>query len=186
MLLGHLRDRPLIGFAENRDHLLLGESGLLHGSLQTPRAPFSQALGGPKIARQVNTVNIVRDQMTDRARGFAFVEMQFDEDPQNAIQRLDDAELDGRKLAVNKARPKPASGSAARRLGARAALADGGTARPPFPRQLFSGLHVAAFPRGRRSAGPLVIVATSRRCGGLGRAVLIGIGGLIVLAGRRA
>ena len=57
VLLGHLRDRPLIGFAENRDHLLLGESGLLHGSLQTPRAPFSQALGGPKNARQVTTAD---------------------------------------------------------------------------------------------------------------------------------
>ena len=54
----------------------------------------------------VDTVNIVRDQMTGRARGFAFVEMQSDEDAQNAIQRLNDTELDGRKLAVNEARPE--------------------------------------------------------------------------------
>jgi RNA recognition motif-containing protein len=54
----------------------------------------------------VDSVNIVRDQMTGRARGFAFVEMQSDEAAQSAIQRLNDTELDGRKLAVNEARPK--------------------------------------------------------------------------------
>jgi cold-inducible RNA-binding protein len=58
----------------------------------------------------VDTVNIVRDQMTGRARGFAFVEMQTDADAQSAIQKLNDTELDGRKLAVNEARPKPAGG----------------------------------------------------------------------------
>jgi len=58
----------------------------------------------------VDTVNIVRDQMTGRARGFAFVEMQSEEDAQSAIQKLNDTELDGRKLAVNEARPKPAGG----------------------------------------------------------------------------
>jgi RNA recognition motif-containing protein len=58
----------------------------------------------------VDTVNIVRDQMTGRARGFAFVEMKSDEDAQAAIERLNDTELDGRKLAVNEARPKPAGG----------------------------------------------------------------------------
>jgi cold-inducible RNA-binding protein len=55
----------------------------------------------------VDTVNIVRDQMTGRARGFAFVEMQTEEAAQAAIQKLNETELDGRKLAVNEARPKP-------------------------------------------------------------------------------
>jgi cold-inducible RNA-binding protein len=58
----------------------------------------------------VDTVNIVRDQMTGRARGFAFVEMQSEADAQTAIQKLNDTELDGRKLAVNEARPKPTGG----------------------------------------------------------------------------
>jgi cold-inducible RNA-binding protein len=58
----------------------------------------------------VDTVNIVRDQMTGRARGFAFVEMQSEQDAQKAIQTLNDQELDGRKLAVNEARPKPSGG----------------------------------------------------------------------------
>jgi RNA recognition motif-containing protein len=58
----------------------------------------------------VDTVNIVRDQMTGRARGFAFVEMQTEEGAQTAIQRLNDTDLDGRKIAVNEARPKPSGG----------------------------------------------------------------------------
>ena len=74
----------------------------------------------------VDTVNIVRDQMTGRARGFAFVEMQSDEDAQNAIQRLNDTELDGRKLAVNEARPKPAGGG-----GDRGGRPGGGGGRGP-------------------------------------------------------
>jgi RNA recognition motif-containing protein len=65
----------------------------------------------------VDTVNIVRDQMTGRARGFAFVEMQSEEDAQSAIQKLNDTELDGRKLAVNEARPKPTGGGGGDRGG---------------------------------------------------------------------
>jgi hypothetical protein len=40
---------------QDRHHLLFGESGLLHGSLMSPRVPFSQVSTGPKIARQVRT-----------------------------------------------------------------------------------------------------------------------------------
>ena len=65
----------------------------------------------------VDSVNIVRDQMTGRARGFAFVEMQTDEAAQSAIQKLNETELDGRKLAVNEARPKPAGGGGGDRGG---------------------------------------------------------------------
>jgi cold-inducible RNA-binding protein len=65
----------------------------------------------------VDTVNIVRDQMTGRARGFAFVEMQSEADALSAIQKLNDTELDGRKLAVNEARPKPTGGGGGGRPG---------------------------------------------------------------------
>ena len=54
----------------------------------------------------VDTVNIVRDQMTGRARGFAFVEMATDDDAQRAIQQFNDYSLGGRNLTVNEARPK--------------------------------------------------------------------------------
>ena len=75
----------------------------------------------------VDTVNIVRDQMTGCARGFAFVEMQSDEDAQAAIQKLNDTELDGRKLAVNEARPKPSGGGG----GDRGGRGGGGGGRGP-------------------------------------------------------
>jgi RNA recognition motif-containing protein len=58
----------------------------------------------------VDSVNIVRDQMTGRARGFAFVEMQTDEAAKTAIERFNETELDGRRIAVNEARPKTAGG----------------------------------------------------------------------------
>ena len=62
----------------------------------------------------VESVSIVRDQMTGRARGFAFIEMQSDEAARAAIDRLNETELDGRKLAVNEARPKPTGGGGGR------------------------------------------------------------------------
>src|SRR5439155_24118795 len=58
-------------------------------------------------AGSVESVNVVRDQMTGRARGFAFVEMGSDEDAQKAITELNAYQLGGRNLTVNEARPKP-------------------------------------------------------------------------------
>ena len=56
----------------------------------------------------VESVTIMRDQMTGRARGFAFVEMGSDEAAQNAITQLHASQVGGRSLTVNEARPKPA------------------------------------------------------------------------------
>ena len=55
----------------------------------------------------VDSVNVVRDMATGRARGFAFVEMATEEEPQHAIQELDQQDVGGRSLTVNDARPKP-------------------------------------------------------------------------------
>ncbi len=60
-------------------------------------------------AGAVDTVQVMRDNMTGRARGFAFVEMATDEDAQKAIARFHDYQLDGRPLVVNEARPKTAA-----------------------------------------------------------------------------
>ena len=59
-------------------------------------------------AGTVETVKVMRDMATGRARGFAFVEMSTDEEAQKAITELNDYQLGGRGLAVNEARPKPA------------------------------------------------------------------------------
>ena len=61
-------------------------------------------------AGQVDTVNIIRDAGTGRARGFAFVEMASDADAQKAIAELNGTQMGGRTLAINEARPKPAFG----------------------------------------------------------------------------
>jgi cold-inducible RNA-binding protein len=62
-------------------------------------------------AGSVESVNVVRDQATGRARGFAFVEMGSDDEAQKAIKELNEFQVGGRNLTVNEARPKePRSG----------------------------------------------------------------------------
>ena len=58
-------------------------------------------------AGTVETVSVMRDMATGRARGFAFVEMSTDDEAQKAITQLNDHQLGGRGLTVNEARPKP-------------------------------------------------------------------------------
>ena len=58
-------------------------------------------------AGAVDSVKVMRDMATGRARGFAFVEMSTDEEAQKAITQLNDHQLGGRGLTVNEARPKP-------------------------------------------------------------------------------
>jgi len=65
----------------------------------------------------VDSVNLVRDQATGRARGFAFVEMASDEDAQKAITQLNNHSLGGRTLTVNEARPKASGGGGGRGFG---------------------------------------------------------------------
>jgi cold-inducible RNA-binding protein len=59
-------------------------------------------------AGAVESVTVMRDQMTGRARGFAFVEMATDEEAQTAIKELNASQVGGRSLTVNEARPKAA------------------------------------------------------------------------------
>jgi RNA recognition motif-containing protein len=55
---------------------------------------------------QVDSVSVMRDMATGRARGFAFVEMATDADAQKAITELHDRPFGGRNLTVNEARPR--------------------------------------------------------------------------------
>jgi cold-inducible RNA-binding protein len=57
--------------------------------------------------------NLMMDRMTGRPRGFGFVTMSTPEEAQKAIDALHGAQLDGRPLTVNIARPRedrPAGG----------------------------------------------------------------------------
>jgi cold-inducible RNA-binding protein len=59
---------------------------------------------------QVESVRVMRDAATGRARGFAFVEMGTDEEAQKAASEFNGYQLGGRGLTVNEARPKPEGG----------------------------------------------------------------------------
>ena|SRR5688572_9234455 len=59
-------------------------------------------------AGTVESVTVMRDRMTGRARGFAFVEMASEDDAQKAITQLNGHQLGGRALTVNEARPQAA------------------------------------------------------------------------------
>ncbi len=61
-------------------------------------------------AGKVDSVRVMRDMATGRARGFAFVEMGTDDEAQKAISEFHEQQMDGRALVVNEARPKPEGG----------------------------------------------------------------------------
>lgn len=65
----------------------------------------------------VERVSIVTDRDTGQPRGFAFVEMTERRDAETAISQLNGAEMNGRALNVNEARPKPQGGGGGGRGG---------------------------------------------------------------------
>src|SRR5688572_1121870 len=54
----------------------------------------------------VTDVNLMVDRVTKKPRGFAFVTMESKEAADAAIKALNGADLHGRKLTVNEARPR--------------------------------------------------------------------------------
>ena len=64
----------------------------------TLKAAFEQA-------GTVESATIIIDKMTNRSKGFGFVEMSTEEEAQKAIEMFDGKELDGRTIKVNEAKP---------------------------------------------------------------------------------
>ena len=63
---------------------------------------------------EVTSAKIIMDKMTQRSRGFGFVEMPDDESGRRAISELNQYEFMGKNLLVNEARPqtdKPSFGN---------------------------------------------------------------------------
>jgi cold-inducible RNA-binding protein len=54
----------------------------------------------------VTETNLMMDRMSGRPRGFGFVTMSSPEEAQKAIAALNGAQLDGRALTVNVAKPR--------------------------------------------------------------------------------
>jgi len=55
---------------------------------------------------EVDSVSLITDRETGRAKGFGFVEMNTEEGSQEAIKRFNGYTLDNRTLTVNEARPR--------------------------------------------------------------------------------
>ena len=80
-------------------------------SYQTTEAQLNELFGA---IGQVASVTVITEPGTGRSKGFAFVEMADDTLAEQAIAQLNEHEVDGRKLRVAEARPKP-EGSGPRR-----------------------------------------------------------------------
>jgi len=54
----------------------------------------------------VESARIIKDRDTGQSKGFGFVEMPNQQEGEAAIKELDGADLGGRKIRVNEARPR--------------------------------------------------------------------------------
>lgn len=54
----------------------------------------------------VTSAVVLMDKMTGRSRGFGFVEFEDDAAADEAIKQMNGADMDGRKIVVNEARPR--------------------------------------------------------------------------------
>lgn len=55
---------------------------------------------------KISSVNVIMDKVTNRSRGFAFIEMPENDEAEKAIKELNGISIDGRSIKVNEARPK--------------------------------------------------------------------------------
>ncbi len=58
----------------------------------------------------ITEINVITDRETGRPRGFAFVEMESDDEATKAINSLNGKELQDREIVVNEAKPRRDSG----------------------------------------------------------------------------
>lgn len=58
----------------------------------------------------VQSAQVITDRSTGQSRGFGFVEMDSDQEAQDAIEALNGQEHDGRALTVNEARSRESRG----------------------------------------------------------------------------
>ncbi len=55
---------------------------------------------------EVSSAKVIFDKVTQRSKGFGFVEMPDDAAAEQAIEALNESEFDGRTIVVKKANPK--------------------------------------------------------------------------------
>ncbi|HHP7241705.1 MAG TPA: RNA recognition motif domain-containing protein [Cyclobacteriaceae bacterium] len=64
---------------------------------------------------EVSSAKVIMDRDTGRSKGFGFVEMDDDQEANEAIEELNETVLDGNTIVVKKARPKENDGGGGRR-----------------------------------------------------------------------
>jgi RNA recognition motif-containing protein len=60
-------------------------------------------------AGQVQSATVITDKFSGQSKGFGFVEMASSEEAAEAIRQFNDAELKGRNIKVNEAKPRESS-----------------------------------------------------------------------------
>lgn len=55
---------------------------------------------------EVSSAKVIADKFSNRSKGFGFVEMAREEDGEAAIKEMNNADLKGRQITVNQARPR--------------------------------------------------------------------------------
>lgn len=55
---------------------------------------------------KVASCDVITDRYSGQSKGFGFVEMENDKEADEAIKKLHDSDLEGRKITVNVARPR--------------------------------------------------------------------------------
>ncbi len=95
-----------------------GEEYQLGNKLYVGNLPFSVTEDELRevFARhgQVQSVNVIMDRDTGRARGFGFVEMGDSSAAEDAMRALDGSDLGGRSLRVNEAQERDSGGGGRR------------------------------------------------------------------------
>ena len=56
----------------------------------------------------VSSAKVITDRETGKSRGFGFVEMESDEEANEAMKKLNNKDLEGRAFSVSVAKEKPA------------------------------------------------------------------------------
>ncbi|MGD8902800.1 MAG: RNA-binding protein [Anaerolineae bacterium] len=56
---------------------------------------------------QTESVRLISDRYTGRSRGFAFVEMSTEQAAEEAMSGMNNKQIDGREIKVEKAKPRP-------------------------------------------------------------------------------
>jgi cold-inducible RNA-binding protein len=64
-----------------------------------------------EVFGEVESAKVIMDHFTGKSKGFGFVEMPNDDEAYNAIEQLNESDLDGNTIVVKKAEPrKPKTG----------------------------------------------------------------------------